>query len=303
VSCSRASDCHAVGNYFIGKRIYPLADHWNGTTWSVEKIPRRSPSDAQLSGIACTSASDCVAVGHRGFVTPSTLIQHWDGRVWSTVASPNPAPDGPGDGVSLEGVSCVSATDCMATGYDGSGAHYPLFEHWNGIEWTIEGGPAPAYSSTQMSGISCVRAGDCYASGESSPNDVPLSLVEHWDGRAWSIMKNPGVGSQASRLGDISCATSTDCEAIGSSPAGNIGDSNERDYTLFEHWDGLTWSGSTGPRAPGAQQSLLGSVSCANASDCMAVGSSFIPGSEAWVTLAARWDGSHWSLMKSPSPS
>jgi len=304
LSCITASNCQAVGNYFIGKRIFPLSERWNGTEWSIVKIPWRTKNDAQLSGIACVSVSDCVAVGHRRFATPLTLIEHWDGRGWSTDVSPNPALDGPNDGVYLEGVSCVSATDCMAAGYHGAGPKEPLFEHWNGVIWSIVTSPVSAYTDAQMSGISCTSTGDCYASGDSyADGGVPISLIEHWDGEAWSIMKSSDVGSQGSRLGGISCVSSTSCEAVGSYPLGNISDSDERDYTLFEHWDGLTWSGSIGPSTPGAQQSLLDDVSCISASDCLAVGTSFISRTESWVTLAAQWSGNHWYLMKSPSPS
>jgi hypothetical protein len=73
VSCTSARACTAVG--WAPKPLGPqstLAEAWNGKTWSVRATPNPpgylSPS---LSGVSCTSATTCTAVGSSS--TPGTV--------------------------------------------------------------------------------------------------------------------------------------------------------------------------------------------------------------------------------------
>ena len=52
----------------------------------------------------------------------------WDGTSWSVLSSPD--PDSGWN--TLNGVSCVAASDCFAVGYASasSGPIYPLIEEW-----------------------------------------------------------------------------------------------------------------------------------------------------------------------------
>jgi hypothetical protein len=67
VSCPHVTACTAVGNWTASTSGSPtdtLAEHWNGTRWSVQSTP--DPAGAKisaLSGVACLPAGTCVAVG------------------------------------------------------------------------------------------------------------------------------------------------------------------------------------------------------------------------------------------------
>ena len=67
-----------------------------------------------LSGVACTSATACTAVGSSGNLNNDgkTLIESWNGTRWSIVPSPNPGTGGS----SLSGVACATAAACTAAG-------------------------------------------------------------------------------------------------------------------------------------------------------------------------------------------
>lgn len=105
----------AVGN---DNSDQTLANRWNGTTWTTQSTP--SPGGAagpdQLNGVSCTSASACIAVGT--YATKSspghTLVERWNGTTWTQQSTPSPG--GP-NGTQLNGVSCTSATACIAAGY------------------------------------------------------------------------------------------------------------------------------------------------------------------------------------------
>jgi hypothetical protein len=70
VSCTSPTDCTAVGYWTdnAGPDAVPdltLAEHWNGTAWTIEPTPNPSdPVDAYLSGVSCTAPTSCTAVGH-----------------------------------------------------------------------------------------------------------------------------------------------------------------------------------------------------------------------------------------------
>jgi len=65
VSCSSRSACTAVGEILNNAdEPSPLAESWDGSQWVVQSVPVPSGgTDAVLRGVACTSPTDCIAVG------------------------------------------------------------------------------------------------------------------------------------------------------------------------------------------------------------------------------------------------
>jgi hypothetical protein len=280
-TCTSPSDCWAVGNYWAYPGGYPypqtLTEHWNGSSWSIVSSPNSSGTENNsLSGLACTSASNCWAVGSytyydNGFPFPSphtqALIEYWDGAAWSIVASPNINP--------LSAVACASASDCWAVGSD--------IARWNGNSWSTYG------SGGSLKSITCLSGSDCWAVGN--------ALIEHWNGSSWVVVPEPRENYEANPdyLAAVSCASSSDCWAVGTVVTGE-----ETSETLTEHWNGSSWSIVYSP-SPSAESSSFNSVNCRSASNCWAVGSYFDGTST--QTLTGHWDGAFWTIVGSPSPS
>jgi hypothetical protein len=94
-----------------------LIERWNGVEWSAQEAPYPAESKfTYLSGIACTSATVCTAVGSTknsaGTIT-STFAERWNGTSWKIQQSANVA----GEALNaLSAVSCVSLTVCEAVG-------------------------------------------------------------------------------------------------------------------------------------------------------------------------------------------
>lgn len=61
LACASANACWAIGLATLSK---PAAWQWDGSTWTATAAPARGP--AELSGIACLSATRCLAVGAKG---------------------------------------------------------------------------------------------------------------------------------------------------------------------------------------------------------------------------------------------
>ncbi len=176
VSCTSPVRCTAVGSLTPNQFSFPraLVERWNGLAWSIVPTARTTPlQPASLNAVSCTARS-CTAVGSIGY---RQLLERWNGRKWSISPAPSGAPD-----ATLNGVSCVSKTDCVAVGALTDGSGKSLAEAWNGSRWSIEPTPTLAGGSL-LNGVSCVSRADCVAVGAHQR----LPLVERWDGTTWSV--------------------------------------------------------------------------------------------------------------------
>jgi hypothetical protein len=121
VSAVSADDIWAVG-YSEDPTPYTVAEHWNGTSWSIVHSPSIGSStstrgtDVGFRSVVAISANDVWAVGYGdpGGGNTVTLIEHWTGRVWNIA----PSPDGHYGQNFLNGVAAVSAGDIWAVGSD-----------------------------------------------------------------------------------------------------------------------------------------------------------------------------------------
>ena len=122
VTCVSPSQCWAAG-YFGGSgsmvASQTLVEVWDGNSWSI--IPSPNINTARdsylniLNGIACTSSTNCWAVGYSYAGGPYLiLIEHWDGNSWSIFTS---SQIGSGDVTYLKSVACPSESVCWSAGF------------------------------------------------------------------------------------------------------------------------------------------------------------------------------------------
>jgi hypothetical protein len=113
-----------------------------------------------IATVATATAATAASTPGAPVLTPplaATPVPHWVVK-----ASPN---QGSVDN-RLEGVSCVTPTDCVAVGSDGSGgAKAALIETWDGSAWTIATTPSLSAPYSDLTGVSCVSASACLAVG------------------------------------------------------------------------------------------------------------------------------------------
>ena len=283
MSCPIATFCMASGD--------SGAELWNGSSWSVVPTP---PTNSALVGISCTSQTFCMSVGSVSSGTGwQTLTERWNGKEWTILPSQDP-------GVKvnrLAGVSCVSTAFCMAVGwYNDASDRHTLIEEWNGSAWALVGSPN-IRTKDALHGVSCVSTAFCAAVGDYHRGGGYDTLTELWNGKTWSLVSSPNTsGSNNSQLEATSCTSSSFCAAVGFY---NIAG----DHTLTELWNGATWTISNSP-SPMSSDTLVG-VSCTGATSmCMTVGS-YTPPSPGYgsQTLIESWNGTAWSVAKSPNSS
>ena len=144
VSCLSTTSCEAVGVHFTSTNPVPLAESWNGATWTIEPTPAPGSNGDALISVSCTAPDSCVAVGTVGVIDPpapggvkafdvpghsgqtahipvtiTTLVETWDGSTWSVTPSPNTSAENN----SLQDVACSLANGCVAVGFQYPGTY------------------------------------------------------------------------------------------------------------------------------------------------------------------------------------
>jgi hypothetical protein len=117
VTCVSLSDCWVVGySGDASNSIQTLTEQNTGSGWSIVPSPTPPSYWSELDSVTCVSATDCWAVGYSApaDLSSRSLIEQDAGAGWSIVASPNPSSSVMSG---LDGVTCVSASECSAVGY------------------------------------------------------------------------------------------------------------------------------------------------------------------------------------------
>jgi len=216
------------------------------------------------------------------------------------VIQPTPNPSGIRAAL-LNGVSCASATTCMAVGVSAevSGPNVALAESRSGATWVTEPVPEPAgATSAVLNGVSCTSATACTAVGNySDSSGNTWTLAEAWNGATWVVQPTPNPSATTNAvLSGVSCSSSTTCTAVGHYSGSTM------IATLAETWNGTKWVIHKSPNPAGASVIELLAVSCATGLVCSAVGFS-LNSSDVDVVLAEGWNGTKWVIQKTPAPS
>ena len=248
VSCSSANACMAVGDYQKGSAItYTLAEHWDGSRWSIVPTARPAARDwLSFGSVSCSSAKNCVAVGNWSKAGHGRMFaERWNGTKWALM--PVPSPRHVTD-FSFDGVTCTSDSSCIALGETGrGGVANTLVEHWDGRRWAIVNSPTPANAGIIFMGTpSCASTTNCLAVGTyylTTNADVSAQIVSRWDGTRWTTAAGPfppsivTPGANWGQLGSVSCVTKTFCMGVGS-----YFTSTHMIATLTRRWTGSAWS-------------------------------------------------------------
>ncbi len=249
LSCATAEFCASV-EVSSGEVSPP----WGDVVF-LGKDGRRNPQyipDWSAGEVYCSSASNCVALAG----SPSDGWARWDGARWQVDTS-----------FTVQGLTCASATLCLALGFDG-------VLRYNGGSWVKE-------TTLPPSTVSCTSAALCLAIGSDG-------VTRRFTGSAWVVAPTPPVGGQ------LSCAGPTYCVDFGpstysvydgstwSAPAavppapvnGLVSCARARFCAVAQgnqlaQFNGRRWSR---PTTVGDDPDRLTNVSCATRHSCVGVG-------------------------------
>ncbi|HWG75152.1 MAG TPA: putative Ig domain-containing protein [Acidimicrobiales bacterium] len=200
------------------------------------------PPVTALSGVACTSATVCQAVGttgHLGVVVP--VINGVQGTAQTVPGTQ-----------SLHGVACPTANTCVAVGVDSSGTFGVVVPITDGVPGAVQ----PVTGAANLFGVACVAAGICNGVGPNSDFSAGV-VVPITNGTPGAPVAVPGIQI----LYGVACSSASSCVAVGR------GSSIPRVGMVVPITNGV----------PGAAEAVSGTaglngVACPAAGPCQAVG-------------------------------
>jgi len=279
----------AVGYYqdaVNGARL-SLAEHWNGSSWSISLPPGPDSNTNILNAVSASSLDHVWAVGQTGI---ASYIVRWNGSIWAQVPSPSP---GNLDN-NLHGVAAISGTSAWAVGQYSSGTgSNVLVLRWNGSKWMQTPAPSPG-SNSELEGVAGLSPRNVWAVGGFSTSKGSKTLIEHWNGTTWAQVPSPNPRDLNGDiiLDGVAATSASNVWAVGAYAGGG------RLKTLVEHWNGRVWKIVPSPSA--GSFSALASVTTASARNAWAVGDSISQSKR--KTLILHWNGRAWNRVASPSP-
>lgn len=148
VSCVSATFCASASDADDGDALTT----WNGSAWSAPTT-LDNLDNALGFQVSCASASLCFAFNARE--QGGGYVATWNGSTWGAPVLIDRTKLG-GLPNSIDGVSCVSASFCVAVDFGGNALT------WNGSAWSV---PAKADKSgfDTLNAVSCVSASFCVA--------------------------------------------------------------------------------------------------------------------------------------------
>ncbi len=220
---------------------------------------------ANSAAVSCSSSQDCVAVGGRLASVTTDAGVRWTNYVV------------PGAVLVLTGVSCPTATYCLATGSTGDGLSVVIVSRDGGHSWKVSKTFA---KGNGLNSIACPSPTECIAVGQGQ------AIVEVTDNTGSTWTAEPVSSSVATSLTTVSCSSTSDCVA-GAQP------SPTGDSAVYTDDGGRTWSAAdirVGLTANG--------VSCSGAT-CVAVVTN---NSTLRTSVFSSIDsGQHWTLRSVPA--
>ncbi len=319
VACPSAQECVAAGYYYDSSFTFQgllLTGH--GSSWTAAKAPVPAGAAARpqptISGVACLSVQECVAIGSYEDSSGSYqgLLVTGHGSSWTAAKAPLPAGAVAKFGASVTSIACPSSRECVAVGdwVDSSFNTHLFLLTMRGSSWTAATAPLPAGAAVNFgAGISvldCPSAAMCTAVGtyNDSSGKTHLFLLTMC-GSSWKAATTPmPAGAPASPyiyIKGIACRCPTACVATGwygnadSPPAGNEG------LLLTRH--GSSWTAATAPLPRGITSvyTSIWAAACPAGTGCVTVGDYEESPSNGGGLLLTRQPSS-WAAATAPVP-
>jgi hypothetical protein len=291
IGTNASGDAWAVGNYFE-HRYEPLAEHWDGTSWSVVDTPEPA-SDSVLRDVVPLPSGEAWAVGYKniGNAPTRTLVLHWDGTSWRTIKSPSPSRNPFYGENNLYGVDALPSGEAWAVGYRFTRRGYQaLILHWTGTSWETDRVPPADYR--KLTSVVARSSDDVWAIGYEftfAHGYQPMSL--HWDGRTWQTVRPRRVTTGSAFLEGATLTPSGDVWAVGFKNVAGV------PQPLFERWTGARWRIVPSPHLE-TQYNFLQSIQAVSDDDIWAAGYRTI--GERDVSFMEHWDGAEWTVVHTP---
>jgi len=234
VACATARSCLAVGSRqaTLGEQ-QPLAERWNGRSWSLAPpVLRGGWAASRLDQVACAGVDSCAAVGSAtlggaGGLPPASVAEWWRPSGWTLVGAADP----------VAAVACPAALPCLALGTQSRHAGQPVLLRSAGGRWTPTG-PSGGPGLIGVDRLACAAASACLAVGArraGGAGDQTPSAAS-WTGAAWTPMAVAGPVGGDDAFDAVACPRPRECVAVGLRQRG------AGELAVAARWNGATWT-------------------------------------------------------------
>ena len=242
----------------------PFAETFAGGAWQVADV---GTAPGRLNAVTCTAPGSCIAVGSD---SSGDLAETLRSGSWSKTALDVQ--------FGLDGISCASATFCVAVG--GTTANNGL-DSWHIGSATYSGGAWSTQNPTlggDLSSVSCPTTGTCTAVGrtydEEAGIETPVAYQLTNGTWRYTALPRPTDYSLLGTLSSISCASASQCVAVGGYQ-GRLGGT----LGMAQVLDDGTWWATTVTPTDG-----LRGIDCLIATTCQSIGEG-IGTTKPWVNV------------------
>jgi FG-GAP-like repeat len=287
---SNGPDAWAVGLTTVSEDPrYPLAVHWDGTSW-VQMPIEQSRHEQALFGLDRSPTGRMWAAGYR---TRSSLyypmMMRWNGTTWA-VASLGAVSS---RGGALLSVRARSDALTWAVGYKiGKSGQRPLAIRRVGTGWQDASPGIPAAATGVLMDIDARSSNDAWGVGWIVDRGAPKPYLAHWNGAHWTRGHPVEAGSEGA-LTSVAMIGPHDVWAVGYRVSGGV-------YRpTVQHWDGHSWRLVAFPIVTSTVAMLRG-VQIDVAGRPVVVGTRWDTDTKSWRGLAARREDGVWQLMDAP---
>jgi hypothetical protein len=306
VACG--TGCVAAGNQEVGGsgQFEPLLERGSGASWtaSVGSLPANAlkpDSHFSFTGATCTDAT-CLVYGtyiDKNGLTQGLVETDSDGK-WTAGEVAYPKSTGAGQEFTPEAAACQSTTRCTLVGIydsteDGAG--------WTAMDTGIKGSWAAValpirYVNSPLNSVTCPSASSCTATGAFLGEDGDASILAvTGEGDKWTERYAPNPPHSGGSTGGVafpeisgtlSCSSAAACVTVGGYYATSL---TSWPYISAER--GGKWATIVGPVPTphtGDPNAGLTSVDCADANDCVALGTYAIPTPAGQTQVGGFWE-------------
>jgi trimeric autotransporter adhesin len=278
---------------------------WDGTSWSALGSPTNGVNGRLFILAVYNDGTGPALYAGGEFTTsggiPANRIAKWDGTSWSALGSPTNGvnsdvwalavyDDGTGPALYAGGVFTTAG---------GISANH--IARWDGTSWSALGSPTNGVNSNVFAlavyddgtGPALYVGGDLTTAG-----GISASRIAKWDGTSWSVLGGPsnGMNSPVVDLAVYDDGTGPALYAGGSfTTAGGISSNN------IAKWDGTSWS-ALGSPTNGVNSTVFAlAVYDDGTGPALYAGGDFTTAGGISANHVAKWDGTSWSALGSPT--
>jgi hypothetical protein len=239
-SCITNKSCFAVGDSRGGAGPL-MMETWNGAKWTLQtaSIPGGARS-AYPGAVSCHFLTFCVIAGESYGSNPAVsamFLAKWNTKALTPM---KPAVPAGAANLTLNDVSCPSATFCAAAGFSstrsGTG-NFGFTELWNGKSWAADKMAAPK-GGAALYGVSCRADNSCVTVGSAGPSGATRATALAYNGKTWTAQTVPGPGAgTSSDFFGVNCLRANQCVAIGET----VSSRPSTAAPLGGVWNGSSW--------------------------------------------------------------